>query len=364
MIRRTVFRWTAWVAGMLVLVLLAAWMWWRESDTAARWRFEETVKTYCGGVLAYEKGPLFDGLGHEVRLRSDYSPRKNAHNCRLGRTGRQVVVALLPGGDPGPRELEDTLPQLRDDVLLPLPLGGGWRGWIDGSSARVLLDCRGSADRVAVMVEMVSPLSEEDAEKVFARPEMMWEETDHLSGTRFALATAVKAAAHWGCEAETGKPLTSLPEVTRDETTDSADGTCAGLPFARDPRLDTVRETAVDRSAVYEICEVTASQHFSTASYSFSARFGPYALTARREGGSRAVTGEAGARGGTLWASARCPGDTERALFTGYTPPEATTAWFPGEKGGETFGLPAFREFAERSAERHGCTDLRLPKTR
>ncbi|MFC7932747.1 hypothetical protein [Streptomyces cinereoruber] len=363
MIRRTVFRWTAWVAGVLVLGLLVTWIWWRESETAARWRFEETMKTYCGGVLAYEKGPLFDGLGHEIELRSDYSPRKDAHTCRLGLRGREVVVALLPGGDPGPGELEDTLPPLRDDVLLPIPLGGGWRGWIDGSSARVLLSCRGSADRVAVTVEMTSPLREEDAEKVFAEPEMMWEDTDHLFGTRFALATAVKAAGQWGCEAETGKPVTSLPEVTRDETTNSADGTCAGLPFALDRRLDTVWETAVERSAVYEICEVEAAHYFDER-YTFTARFGPYALAARRESHVNYTTTEAGAKGGTLWASARCPGDAERALFTGRIPPEAATVWLPGEKGQETFGLPAFHEFAERSAERHGCTDLRLPKPR
>ncbi|WP_030211500.1 hypothetical protein [Streptomyces bikiniensis] len=362
--RSTVFRWTAWVAGALALGLLVTWIWWRESDTAARWRFEEAMKTYCGGVLAYEEGPLFEGLGHEVALRGDHSPRKDAHTCWLGTSRRQVVVALLPGGDPGPGELRDTLPPLRDRVLLPLPLGGGWRGWIDGSSARVLLDCRGSADRVAVTVEMTSRLREEDAEKVFAEPERMWEDTDHLFGTRFALATAVKAAGHWGCEAETGKPLTSLPEVTRDEEAERADGTCAGLPFALDRRLDTVWETAVDRSAVYEICEVEASGHFTENPYSFSARFGPYALAARREGDFRDTAGGVGARGGTLWASARCPGDTERALFTGSVPPEAFTAWFPDEKGGETFGLPAFHEFAKRSAERHGCTDLRLPKPR
>ncbi|MFJ7124869.1 hypothetical protein [Streptomyces sp. NPDC098101] len=361
--RRTVVRLTAWTAGALVLALLATWIWWRESDTAARWRFEEAMKTYCGGVLAYEEGPLFDGLGHHVALRGDHSARKDAHTCWLGTRGREVVVALLPGGDPGPEQLRDTLPPLRDEVLLPVPLGGGWRGWIDGSSARVLLGCRGSADRVAVTVGMVSPLSRGDVEKVFAEPEMMWEETDHLFGTRFALATAVKAAGRWGCEPETGKPLTSLPEVTGDEATDRADGTCAGLPFARDRRLDTVRETSVDRSAVYEVCEVAASHYFD-GRYSFTARFGPYALTGRREGRVRDVTGEAGARGGTLWATARCPGDTERALFTGYTPPEAATVWLPGEKGEETFGLPAFHAFAKRSADRHDCTDLRLPKSR
>ncbi|MFC8016210.1 hypothetical protein, partial [Streptomyces cinereoruber] len=43
---------------------------------------------------------------------------------------------------------------------------------------------------------------------------------------------------------------------------------------------------------------------------------------------------------------------------------KAATVWLPGEKGEETFGLPAFHEFAKRSAERHGCTDLRLPKAR
>ncbi|MFE4913310.1 hypothetical protein ACFRCX_17470 [Streptomyces sp. NPDC056652] len=127
-----------------------------------------------------------------------------------------------------------------------------------------------------------------------------------LYRARFATATAVKASARRGCEAAKGGAVRSVPVVRGDSTsTASADGTCAGLPFGRDKRLD------------------------------------------------------ANARGQR--AGARCPGHSGRALLTGIVPVGAATVWLPGEKGEETFGLPAFRECAERSAKRHGCTDPRLP---
>ncbi|MGW8886372.1 hypothetical protein [Streptomyces sp. NPDC055749] len=370
MARAAAIRWTAWIAGVLVLGLLAAWIWWRESDTAARWRFEEAMATYCGGVLAHERSSLFEGLWPGLELRNDLVLGPDAHACLVGDHQREVTVALLRSEEHGGQDLEELLPPFTGRRL-PVPLTGGWRGAADGDSVRVLVGCQGSDDLVSVTIDSYISTTHSETEEARQEQAGGWLDGD-VYWARFATATAVKAADRWGCATEGGKPLRSLPAVTGQEPTTGADGTCAALPFGRDQRLDTVEETTAGEesaaeeettaggSGLYEVCKVGASHYFD-ARYVFSARFGPYALRAR-DGDSRRDNGsQAGARDGTMWASARCPGDSERALFTGYTPAEAATVWLPGDKGKETFGLPAFRKFAERSATRHGCTDLRLP---
>ncbi|MER6999490.1 hypothetical protein [Streptomyces sp. NPDC000410] len=360
MARTAMVRWTAWIAGVLVLGLLAAWIWWRESHTAARWRFEDAMEAYCGGLLAYEKSSLFEGMSPRMELPHDYDLGPDAHYCLLGGfTGTEVTVARL---GPDQYQFRDVgrrlLPPFRGS-LLPVPLTGGWRGAADGKSVGVLLSCRGKEDFVSVTVGSYRRQNGSDEEEVRQKQMNGWLDAD-LYWARFATATAVKAAARWDCKAEEGEVLRTLPPVTGPEETIGANGTCAGLPFTRDKRLDTIHETVASGSALYERCEVEASHYFDDR-YTFSARFGPSAPRKRDQDMSHDIRENAGADGNALWASARCPGDTERALFTGYVPPEAATVWLPGEKGKETFGLPAFREFAERSAKRHGCTDLRLP---
>ncbi|MFC9243790.1 hypothetical protein ACFT7S_06980 [Streptomyces sp. NPDC057136] len=360
MARTAVVRWTAWIAGVLVLGLLASWIWWRESDTGARWRFDKAMETYCGGVLAHEKSPLFEGLWPGLELRNDRTVGRDAHACLLGDHRREVTVALLRGEELGSQDMEEILPPFGGSRL-PMPLTGGWRGVADGHSVRVLVGCQGSDDVVSVTIDSyISRTS--DVQEARQEEESGWLEED-VYWARFATATAVKAATHWGCTTEGGKPLRALPPVTTEEPTTGADGTCAGLPFGRDQRLDTVEETTAGDRGLYEMCKVGASHYFD-ARYVFAAHFGPYALRARGGDSTYDTHEQAGTHDGTLWASARCPGDSERALFSGYVPPEAATVWLPGEKGRETFGLPAFREFAERSAARHGCTDLRLPTAR
>ncbi|MFC8825688.1 hypothetical protein ACFT9I_10065 [Streptomyces sp. NPDC057137] len=353
--------WAEWSAGALVLVLLAGWIWWEKSGTPERWRYEEAVQTFCGGLPAHEKSAQFEGLRTGTNLSSDTTLGPDAYSCRLGVAPAEVTVARLGAGKYETLDLERVLPHFSGS-LSPVPLTGGWRGAIDGGSVRVLVDCRDSEDRVAVTVG--SYLNETGHEETEARQasEDGWLDSD-LFWARFAVATAVKAAAKWDCDAEAGKPLRALPPtVVEPEPVAGADGTCAGLPFSRDKRLEEMEETRVGGGSVYETCRVIASDYFD-APYVFTARFGPDVLLGRNVAD---VNTEAAAGVGVhgAWASAECPGDAERARFTAIVPLEAATVWLPGEKGEETFGLPAFREFAERSAERHGCTDLRLPSER
>ncbi|WP_327687294.1 hypothetical protein [Streptomyces sp. NBC_00467] len=178
-------RWAGWIAGLLVLGLLAAWVWWRESDTAARWRFEEAMETYCGGVLAHEKGPLFEGLWSGLELPNDFALGSDAQFCLVGE-GR-VTVALLRGDDD--KDLERILPG-SNSTLLPVPLTGGWRGTADGEVVRVLLPCQGGRDLVSVTVGSYDSLNASDEEEARRRSESRWIDDD-LYWARFATATAV-----------------------------------------------------------------------------------------------------------------------------------------------------------------------------
>ncbi|MGW2088713.1 hypothetical protein [Streptomyces sp. NPDC001880] len=85
----------------------------------------------------------------------------------------------------------------------------------------------------------------------------------------------------------------------------------------------------------------------------FGAAFGPYAqrlLTADDDPGG--YDGDAGAGRHGAWASAAC-GTGPRALFavndTEYAAPS------------RVYLRTALRAFAVRAAQRHGCTDLKLP---
>ncbi|MEV5442016.1 hypothetical protein AB0N23_05630 [Streptomyces sp. NPDC052644] len=356
--RRTAeIRWTSWTAALVALGLLAACIWWRESDTVARWRFEEAMRTYCGGVLAYEESPLFEGLATN-KVPNDHALGPKAYFCQYGGARTPVTVALLDHRRYGEYQLRQ-LVSGSHARMLPVPLAGGWRGTVDDASVGVLLPCRDSRAAVYVTVGFPNPPGLEERQK----SKSGWVESDRF-WARFATATAVKAAAHWDCDAEPGQRIRALPPVSWEESIEDADGTCASLPFGLDKRLDTVEETVTGGHSLREFCRVGASHYFSDR-YSFSAHFGPAALRAwEREippGGRGKPAGRAGAQ---LWGSARCHGDHGRALFEAFIPPEAATVWLPGETGKETFGAPAFTEFVKRTAKRHGCTDLHLSPLR
>ncbi|MFJ9034368.1 hypothetical protein ACIRQP_39170 [Streptomyces sp. NPDC102274] len=241
------------------------------------------MRTFCGGLLAHEKSSLFEGFHPKSSLAYDHALGPDAQYCRLSRT--EVTVALLRAEDnefrDGEEGCEKVLPSFSGS-LLPVPLTGGWRGAADGGSVRVLLDCRGNDDVVAVTVGSYLSMSssEEDTERRAGKDGWL---DDDLYWARFATATAVKASARWGCEAEKGRAVRSLPAVSGESTaTTSANGTCAGLPFGRDKRLDTVWETGTSTDAVYEKCEVGA-YHYFDARYEFTARFGAYAWSAQAE---------------------------------------------------------------------------------
>lgn len=339
-----------WTVAVLVPVLVAGWIWWRESDTGARWRFEDAMDSFCGGLLAHRAGPLFEGLPVGTMLENDRRLRQDAWACGLQSRRLQVVVARLREGEE--ERVARVVPDFRGKRS-PAPVGGGWQGSSDGDLTVIVVGCRNSEDRIAVSVNSYRSREEQDEHRLGG-----WADSD-LFWARFATATAVEAAGRWDCEPRAGEALTALPPVPAAEPVGQADGACAGLPFARDQRLDTVHETPPGRGGLMEGCTVTSADF--DGSYVFRARFGLAA--AQRSGGDfTGRSGDAGADGSRLWGSARCPGDAVRSTFTGYLPPEARTAP-DGRATGERFGPPAFRAFAERAVARHGCTDLKLPPT-
>ncbi|WP_327190826.1 hypothetical protein [Streptomyces xinghaiensis] len=342
----------SWTAAVVALSLVASWIWWRESGTAARWRFEAAMKTYCGGLLAHERSELYDGLWHETDLRLDQRYGPEAHRCMLGLT--EVTVVRVTRDDLRTLNLDRVLLPLKGDRL-PVPLPGGWRGVTNGHSIRVVSDCRGGDAAVAVTISPYFPSGHRE------RPEDGWFGMDE-EWVRFATATVVKAADRWNCAVEKGTRVRELPAPAGPRGTGRAEGTCAGLPFARDKRFDTVTETPASALAVSERCEVHGRADYFDASYLLAAHFGPFAERARR---NQEAYGEAGRSEYSMWATAHCPGDPARAHFSVSIPPEASVEYHmdrENEPREETFGLPALTEFAKRSADRHGCTDLRLPR--
>ncbi|MET9427637.1 hypothetical protein [Streptomyces sp. NPDC003036] len=186
-------RWALWIAVPLALATLAGYGWYRLSDAGKRWGYESKLETYCGGVLPYEETLAFTGMDHERGL---------PHDIRRGRTDRgydwckvadlYVTVSRLPArASVVTAHWDDYLPRERAEAL-PIPLGGGWRGFTDLTNTAVVLPCR---NRDTTLV--VTAIKDES----------------HGPGqvAEFVTATAAKAAERWDCDATPGGPLPSIP---------------------------------------------------------------------------------------------------------------------------------------------------------
>ncbi|MFH8612254.1 hypothetical protein ACH4D5_32700 [Streptomyces sp. NPDC018029] len=428
--------------GALVALALAAggFYWWggpHERRVAQR-----VLDEACEGVLPSREmrdvlgdGPFETGPGR-VDVRSAHRASDSAGDgekdvrrtvtCSVSGDGTSVA-----GGAGGEAEVEVTVqsvPQRRGDgtaaeagadrdagrgygegplypepetELPPVGLGGGWRGLFstgesftsdsDGDNwgtAVTLLDCAG--DRGGLLVTVAA----QDEDVTLDDPRR------RTAVARIATATAAKASAKWGCDAEVGKPprTVALP-VNAEESVPLADasGTCRGVP-GRGGRLSRAWESASSGAPV-EVCVVagegpdlpgtrtetgTGTGTGTGAAdevrrYHLVAFYGPYAEAERlahqeRHGEytEKPVPGEAPAgrlAGGGHWATAACRDGSGPALFT----VRDEEAWH-GDRSG-TYGKDrakpstadlayeraALAEFARHSARAHGCEAPALP---
>ncbi|MFH8518455.1 hypothetical protein ACH4CE_25890 [Streptomyces gelaticus] len=170
---------------------------------------------------------------------------------------------------------------------------------------------------------------------------------------QLATATAERAAERWPCDAPHGVAVPPIRESADSPTPGNATGACAGVPVPGDDSVDWHRETTVPGTALVETCALGETQARDEELYWFGAASGPYALRLRTaDDGPGSYYEDAGADRHSAWASAAC-GTGPRALFTA----DDTEYAAPPHGCLRT----ALRAFAERAAQRHGCTDLKLP---
>jgi hypothetical protein len=380
---RRVLRWTTWTVVWCV-VLAAAWYWW--TPWGKDWRLERRIESLCGGVLDAQQ--MLD-LAEERRPDTDVDDIDEGadgrwEECRVGDIN--IRVADIPDKAEDVRLI--ALPHLdRHDGGLVAPLGSGWSGYITrDATVTVALPCTGGPRRHIVVEMEASVLGdwERDSPKDVDDPD------GRLRLAQTAADTAVRAAEEWDCQTTSGRRLTHVPRPVPWEDSAmpaQADGTCAGLPFHQDDRVATVWETVTDGNALIEHCFLGHQNGART--YRLDAHYGPSAQAARADyaglyGSDPSLTGltpdtapagrlpfdQAG-----LWASARCPGTSQRALYEislididseeigldEREDDEEITWWNEGWAEEGRMAPEALAAFAQQSADRHGCTDLRLP---
>lgn len=351
---RTMRRLALWVGLPLVVVLVAGWTWYRMSDTGKRWRFEDRLSSYCGGLLPAEQTAALTGLSTDSFKNDIRRGGTRAYYEFCWAADQYVTVSRVPDGVRGgvpsddvhryfPHEPAGALPG-------PAPLRGGWRGYTDVQNTVAALPCR---DGGSVVV------TAQDDEGVQENADGTWPEVDRDKVQRIAelaTATAVRAAGRWGCAADApaGPPRIPALHAGPDRGVAVPEGACAGLDTGADERIGWTRGSADDPHTTWETCTLGTHEEAYQGEdegvlYSFSARYGTEALADRIE--------ESEYAGSTikspLYGSARCPGDRERARFTAHAQDDTAQA--------KRLAATALKTFARHAADRHGCTGLRIP---
>lgn len=333
----------------LVVIAVAAFGWYRLSDTGRDWRYRDRLAGFCQGLVPEAESAVFTGREENRLGRDEHAAEDDAlrwDRCAvadLRLTIGDVADSLTNTGSPGAffTRLH------RSSDALPMALGGGWEGYTDLRNTAVVLPCANRPASVLVSAAAREPL----AGPAVAR-----------QAAGLVTATAVRAARHYGCDAKPGGPVPPVSRPVGETLPENVGGTCAGIPVATAVdrgEVNWIKKTDGSGNAPVEECVLGKTVAFSAAAYYFQANYGPYAQRLRTtlRGGRSSGYGKEGDSGSSstdAWATARCPGHTARALFT----VDATEYAAPTE----SFLTAALRAFAGHTVQRHGCTDLRLPR--
>lgn len=316
------------VVGALAVVaaVVAGSFWYR-----ARAANDAALARACDGMLPAGQAARFT---HDDATRLDGEPVESGYSCRVGR--QHVQIAWVPDGT---RHALDALyPLEHADDGVPVPLGGGWHGFTDRTETGVTLACTNRRGSLAVFAD-----------------------TTALAPARTVagLVTAVagRAAAHYRCHAPLGGRIPPVPPAPPGKPTTFPDGACRGLPLdGTDGVLNWQRPSPGSGSVPLESCLLgwRVAPNSATTTFRFTAAYGPYATRDRYSTwGTDDLPGRGGHRDGTAWTTARCPGTGIRALYWASSEDERDLAYLP-----HGFLTAALHAFAERSAHRHGCTDV------
>ncbi|MEV3923036.1 hypothetical protein [Actinomadura coerulea] len=335
----------------LLVIAVAVFGWYRLSDTGRDWRYRSGLAGFCQGLVPEAESAVFtghekSGLGRDEHIAEDDGLRwERCDVADLNLMIGDVADTLANTGTPS---AFFTLLHRGSDEL-PVALGGGWEGYTDLRNTAVVLPCANRPSSVLVSAVSREPLAGPPQARQVAR---------------LVTATAVRAARRYGCDARPGGPVPPVSRPDGETLPENVDGTCAGIPVATAVdrgEVNWIKKTDGGGNAPVEECVLGKTVAFSAAAYYLQANYGPYAQrlrTTRYDGGhggdGYGLQADSGIDPSSAWATARCPGHTARALFfvnaTEYAAPT------------KPFLRAALRAFAGRAAERHGCTDLRLPR--
>jgi hypothetical protein len=338
---KVVRRLTLFVALPLTLVLAAGCGWYRWSDTGKRWRYEDKLASYCDGLIPYAESAVFTDLDTEVGLSRDLKHEAgddSFHSCQVA--DMRVTIGLIAddAANSAGFNMFDMLHTNASDHL-PVALSGGWQGYTDLRNTGVVLPCGNKS--ASLVVSIAADESHENPAEARAMGEL-------------AVATARKAADRWSCKAKFGGQIPKVSTSAEHTLPESAAGTCKGLPLRDAMDVDWVEETKASGTAPLETCVLGEAEASEADLYYLDASFGPYAQRLRTASyDPDGLNGNAGIGKKRAWATASCPGTAVRALFS----IEATVYSLRTK----SVLLSTLSAFAERSAARHGCTDVKLP---
>lgn len=329
----------------LALILVGGYIWYQMSDTGKGWRYKEKLATYCEGLIPYEESAVFTGLNTESGLARDEHQRfgdSRFYSCRV--SDMTMTIGLIADDAINSRqdefEMLDTLHSSASDTP-PNPLDGGWQGYTDLRNTGVVLPCKNRP--ASVVVSIAGDESHENPREAREVGEL-------------AVATARNASVHWSCKTKFGGRIPPVSGPTTEKYPSSATGTCKGIHITGHESLyiDWIKESKVSDTTPLEICTFGEFGANSESLYKLEAAFGPYAQRLRSETDELgAMNADTGLRLDMAWGTAACPGSA-RAIFSIYATEYADPR--------KAFLVKALRTFAERSAARHRCTDLKLPR--
>lgn len=331
-----------------------------------RWRDTLSLGDACAGTLA-DGDDLSSSLGSDNNRASEEGSADGGEltSCRVvNRDGDndKLTVDIRWSKDAGRSQAVEVPLPLPPTGRNPVaPLKHGWPGVIsqDGSTARVTLAmrCRNRSDSLLVdsLLHRAEKTNTEKARSAFAR---------------FTTAAATRAADHYGCDAEGGSRIADVPSdglSTHPTPLAKAKGTCRALrPYAARAAAADVPmalETPTADDAPMEDCFLGPSDQDESPGYRFVALYGPYSTMMRSEPGEESVHSDSGTsqENHRAWATAQCPGSPDRARFIVWGVADSDVFDTPVSKSSTDFEADTVTAFAKESAQRHGCTDLRLP---
>lgn len=325
--------------------------------TYDRWQDRQSLSSACRGSL--EKSKLKHLLGSDSVRGEDVSPDGDSdgpetgtlHRCTVSAENGKFLNVSLDWGTHSGGSLHKLI---RDTTWrkpgIATPIGHGWHGVVSAKADRgvalVVMSCSNKKPNASLLVTLDGTF---DAAS-----------TSQKTSLGFTAAhTAERAAKAWGCAAKSGDGRVNAIPGDKSITPDpagKAQGTCMGLNTG-------TLGTSADASAPIEVCFVQAKDGLGNQ-YDLGAYYPPFNRAYDRERDLKPFDDLAGGKGEMYWGSAIC-GNGQRARYV-----IDQSAGYDGRDrdGSETFsgnGVQgkklALKEFATRSAKRHGCTDLKLP---